>query len=108
MLASASRAPTVSTPSHSAVFIVMRRSSASAGTSSPTTRDRIQLYENFMIVRAAPAVFPNKRGLRRLYRHTSSELPQKSQVAALQPTDIVDPVTHHDQAREAQPEREAI
>src|SRR5580704_13571427 len=40
--------------------------------------------------------------------HGTSELPQEAEISALQPADIVDCVTHHYQARQAEAEREAV
>src|SRR5450631_3729963 len=82
----ASRPPASSNPSHSAVRMVMRRSSCRGGVSSVGTSSRIQLYENFI----------------------SLELLQETQIAALQQADIVYGIAHHGQAGEAQAEGEAV
>src|ERR1035438_237862 len=77
--------PACSSPSHSAVFMVIRRISSFGLWLSPGTNSRIQLYENFICC---------------------SELPQESQVAALQQANIIDRVAHHGQTRQSQAERE--
>src|SRR5579863_2990125 len=66
--------------------MVMRRISSFGLWWRPGTNSRIQLWENFM---------------------GGSELPEESQIAALEKANIVDGVAHHGQAREPQAEGEA-